>query len=280
MIVMLTYYIYNITSTNIKIEKFTDIEMITGNNLYDKFYANIYDELFYSEPKVSHETNIIKNTLKKSSTILDLGCGTGQHISRLKNYNITGLDSSNAMLQIAKKKAPNIRYKLGDANNKSLFDFHKFSDILVLYFVIYYQENISNVLENCYRWLKRGGQLIIHLVNPEKFDPILNPASPFPGFSVQKYSKKRITKSNVYFNNFEYEGIFNLDIENNEAQFIETFKFKDPNKLDRTQKHKLYIPSIPKMVEVIKKAGFEYKKNIDLVICGYEYQYLYFFTKK
>ena len=59
---------------------------------------------------------LIKKLCKKSSS----------KISRLKNYNITGLDSSNAMLQIAKKKAPNIRYKLGDANNKSLFDFHKF----------------------------------------------------------------------------------------------------------------------------------------------------------
>ena len=56
-----------------------------------------------------------------------------------------------------------------------------------MYFVIYYQKDITKLSDNCYKWLKRGGQLIIHLVNPEKFDPILEPASPFPAFSLQKY---------------------------------------------------------------------------------------------
>ena len=231
-ILILCYYF----SIKERLEGFYNMELIPDKTekIYDKFYSKIYDKLFYSDSKINFEiTQIKNNTFKMSESkmkILDIGCGTGQHIYHLKNYNIIGLDQSNDMLQIARKKSPKVKFIKDNMNNSNIFDNNRFSHIMVLYFVIYYQNDLNKFLSNCYKWLDKNKYLIIHLVHPKKFDPILDPASPFPGFSLQKYSKKRITKSSVYFNNFIYESNFNLHSDKT-ALFTETFKFKNKKKI-------------------------------------------------
>lgn len=264
-----------------KLEHFQNEDTIYNKNVYDNFYSKLYDQLFYSKSKVEYECSLINKYIKLSNKkTLDVGCGTGQHLVYFKKYDITGLDNSDAMLKIAKKKVPNVRLIKGNFGHADIFEHQQFDNIYALYFVIYYQKSISLLLNNCYKWLKPGGNLVIHLVNPAKFDPILDPSSPFPAFSLQKYSKNRITQSSVVFNNFEYEGNFNIDLDSDAAEFTETFKFKDKSKPTRKQIHHLTIPPIKDMLSLIKNAGFVYKRKEDLVICGYEYQYLYFFTKK
>lgn len=278
LIFLFLYYLSNSKS----IEGFSNInEKYNSEELYDLFYSKVYDQLFYSEPKLNFETTQIKkntfNIKQSKIRILDIGCGTGQHLNRFKDYNIIGLDRSNDMLQVAKKKCKNIRLIKGDASiDSELFEDGRFTHIFSLYFVIYYQKDLNSFLQNCYNWLKPGGFLIVHIVNPLRFDPILDPASPFPGFSLQKYSNKRITKSNVYFNNFEYESNFILNPKNI-GYFKEIFKFK--NRI-RQQTHKFYMFPIEQMVKKINSNGFEYVNKTDLLHCGYEYQYLYYFTKK
>jgi hypothetical protein len=103
----------------------------------------------------------------------------------------------------------------------------------------------------------------------------LEAASPFVAFSVQKYSKERVTTSKVTFDKFEYEANFSL--EGSSGEFREVFKFK--NGKTRKQVHKLRMI---KMDDVITKAeanGFVYKQFIDLTAIGYEYQYLFCFTR-
>ena len=64
--------------------------------------------------------------------------------------------------------------------------------------------------QNCINWLRPGGYLVLHLVNRDKFDPILNTADPLQFVSAQKYAKKRITKSLIKFKDFNYKALFNL----------------------------------------------------------------------
>jgi len=79
------------------------------------------------------------------------------------------------------------------------------------------------------RWLTPGGFLAVHMVNREKFDPILPAGNPFTIVSPQKYAKKRITTTTVKFDEFEYKSNFDIkqtieseDIPN--AIMKETFK--------------------------------------------------------
>ena len=67
-----------------------------GDDIYDSFYASIYDYLVYSNAKDEFEiSQIIKETNpSKNSVILDVGCGTGHHVSLLENkgLNAKGVD--------------------------------------------------------------------------------------------------------------------------------------------------------------------------------------------
>ena len=56
-----------------------------------------------------------KHTNKSSGTLLHFGCGAGMHDYSFKKYfQITGVDLSKGMLELAKKLNPEIRYIHGD----------------------------------------------------------------------------------------------------------------------------------------------------------------------
>ena len=126
-------------------------------------------------------------------------------------------------------------------------------------------------------WLMPGGFLIVHLVDRETFDPILPPGNPLYIVSPQKYSKERITKTKVTFDDFVYNANFDLDENNNIATFSEKFKFNDGH--TRKQEQKLYMEDTSTIVNMAQDCGFILHGKIDMVKCAYEHQYLYIFIK-
>jgi hypothetical protein len=133
-------------------------------------------------------------------------------------------------------------------------------------------------LKNCYDWLRPGGYFVLHLVNRNKFDPILNSADPLQIVSAQKYAKKRITNSLIKFKDFQYRGDFKLNKEDNIATFEEIFK-DDKTKHIRQNVHTMYMPTQRHILSIAKEMGFILKGKIDLVPVQYEYQYLYILYK-
>ena len=131
------------------------------------------------------------------------------------------------------------------------------------------------MLRNIYLRLAPGGLFASHIVNKQKFDPILDSASPFVGFSVQKYAYDRVTKSKVFFEEFEYVGDFQLH--GSRGAYVEDFQFKD----GRVRRHeqRVWMPNIDVLVKEITDVGFKLDHHADLTAIGYEYQYLFFFTK-
>ena len=263
---------------------------INNKKIYDTFYCDIYDDLFYAKGKNYFEINdLINNGIDQwpgySTTvkILDLGCGTGKHVRLLdKNgYKAVGIDNSKAMIKLAKQRynKNNIDYPkflYGNMIETNLFNPKLYTHITCYFFTVYYIKDHKKLFYNINYWLKDNGFFCVHLVDPEKFDPILDRASPFPLFSLQRYSKKRITESELKFNNFDYKA--NFEQKGNVSFLNETFKWKKNNKI-RKQQHKLYMPSIKQMKSEIKNAGFKLVKITDLTIVGYEYQYIYHFQK-
>jgi SAM-dependent methyltransferase len=257
-------------------ESFT---FIKGNDIYDDFYANIYDHLVYNNIKTDYEIGQIINTTTPSSQsiILDVGCGTGHHVAKLndKNLQVIGIDVSPAMIKAATEKYPSHKFQVGDALNSGQFSPSSFTHILCLYFTIYYFKDKRYFFDNCMEWLMPGGYLIIHLVDKEKFDPILPPGNPLYIVSPQKYAKKRITKTKVTFNDFVYQS--NFDLNGNIATFDEKFKFNDGK--TRRQEQTLYMEDTEVILTIAQQCGFTLHSKIDLVKCAYENQYLYVFVK-
>jgi SAM-dependent methyltransferase len=252
-----------------------------GTDIYDDFYANIYDHLVFNNLKDDYEIGAIKNkTLPTSkSVILDVGSGTGHHVDKLSQYdlNVIGIDKSPSMIAKAKLNYPDYNFVVGDILDISNFQNNQFTHILCLYFTIYYFEDKQIFFDNCMEWLKPGGTLIVHVVNREKFDPILPPGNPLYIVSPQKYSKERITKTKITFNDFVYSSNFELEAEKNIATFHEKFKFNDGK--TRKHEHTLYMSSENDIINMAQNTGFLIQGKIDLVNCAYEYQYMYILVK-
>ena len=253
-----------------------------GGEVYDDFYAEIYDHLVYNSLKDEYEVGEIVNKapLTSKSIILDVGSGTGHHVASLKSkgFDVIGIDLSHAMIKKSKENYPENVYKQGDALDAMLFEPNKFTHIMCMYFTIYYMKDKRAFFENCMKWLMPGGTLVVHLVDRDRFDPILPPGNPLMSVSPQKYADKRITSTKVKFNDFSYSADFKLNEKTNIAKFEEKFKSDDDGKV-RKNEHIMYMEPLDQIVQMAQQTGFILKAQVDLVHCQYEYQYLYMFTK-
>lgn len=254
----------------------------SGSDIYDDFYADIYDYLVFNNLKDDYEVGYIMNSASPSSQskILDIGCGTGHHVSSLgsKGLDVLGIDISPSMIKKAKTNFPDYQFNVGDALNNHLFESNSFTHILCMYFTIYYFKDKTQFFNNCFKWLMPGGYLIVHLVEREHFDPILPPGNPLLYISPQRYAKERITSTKVKFTDFSYSADFKLDEANDKALFVEKFKNDSDGKV-RKNEHTLYMPDVQQIVDEAQSCGFILESKADLLQCQYEYQYLYVFVK-
>lgn len=130
-------------------------------------YASVYD-ILYRDKNYEKECDFIEALFKKCNnqpkTILDLGCGTGEHaiILAKRGYKVTGVDRSSPMLEIARKKSKNkgleIEFIEGDLTNMSLN--RKFDAVISMFAVMSYQttnEAVSSVCRLARESLVPGG---------------------------------------------------------------------------------------------------------------------------
>jgi SAM-dependent methyltransferase len=264
-----------------------DVVVLGNEHLFDDFYSRIYDKIVDGGVRQKAEVLMALNYAKtvrpdeKSIAALDIGCGTGGDVAAFKAEGVgkaVGLDASDAMVAAARRKYPKGDYRVGEAEVAGQFAAGEFNLATMFYFTYYYLRDPDAVFRNIYNWLQPGGVLVIHLVNREKFDPILEAASPFVAFSVQKYAKKeRVTRSRVSFDKFDYEADFTLN--GDSADFREEFKFKGRNGKVRRQTHNLRMPRMETVVARAEANGFTYKQFLDMTGIGYEYQYLFVFVR-
>lgn len=170
-------------------------------NVFQKDYASAYDSL-YRDKDYEKECDFIESVFRKFTsevkTILDLGCGTGGHslILSRRGYKVTGIDRSEDMLEIAKKKAADknleVEFIKGDITNIDLQK--KFDAVTAMFAVMGYQTTNSSLSRACQvarKHLNTNGIFI--------FDCWYGPAviTEKPGIrikEVKKYEKDRIIR--------------------------------------------------------------------------------------
>ena len=256
----------------------------SGPAVYDGFYSDIYDHLVFNTVKNDYEIGAIINSTKPTykSVILDVGSGTGHHVGTLKakGYNVTGIDMSQFMVEKAKENYPNCTFQQKNVLESSIFQHQSFTHILCMYFTIYNIQNKEAFFKNAFNWLTPGGYCVVHLVERDKFDPILPPGNPILFGSIQKHAEKRITSTKIKFTDFSYSANFKTpsSATDEKCTFEEKFT-NDDNGKTRKNEHILYMVPIPKIVDIAEKQGFLSRGKIDLKRCQYDYQYLYIFMK-
>ena len=136
--------------------------------------SRLYDHIWPTYIKKTIGAAIKPLTLNGSETILDVGCGTGELekalIQKHPGLNIVGIDLSDDMLEIARKKLgnyPNILFKQGDFLSG---DFREgIFDIAFSISNLHYFSNPEATFQKVNRLLKNGGRFVIIDWNRDTF---------------------------------------------------------------------------------------------------------------
>lgn len=144
-------------------------------NLEPKVSQRLYHDLAWLWPVISPPEEYIKEALLFASlarkyctqppkTILHLGCGGG-HIDRtLKKYlQITGVDISKAMLDLAHRLNPEVTYLEGDMRNLRLEK--RFDAVMVADSIDYMlsEDDLHAVFQTAFLHLKPGGVFLTYI---------------------------------------------------------------------------------------------------------------------
>lgn len=250
-----------------------------NNDIYDSYYAMIYDDLYKSQPRVEFEYKQIIDMTHPSienSIFLDIGSGTGNLVNQLstEGYSAYGIDDSAAMIEVSQYKYPNNNTKIGSILDPMSYDRYSFTHITCMNFTIYHFEDKRIFFRNCYHWLSQNGYLILHLVDPKKYNPIIPVAIPLSLDNPQKYSDMRITDASVQFPGFSYKTSTNFISDKNDNRVIvsETFKDNTTSKI-RQNELTLYMEDINDVLYIAGKCGFLVHGKANFI--KDEWQYIY-----
>lgn len=142
---------------------------IDKNNItveaYDKnaqYYADKFDDC---GARMEDIDQVIRLNESGSNNVLELGCGNGRDakyiISKVGIDNYQGVDASQGLIKLAKKKNPGGKFVLGDMRElnvtpETLGMVFSFASVLHVN-----RDDLTEIVEKCYKWLKIGGILFI-----------------------------------------------------------------------------------------------------------------------
>ncbi len=131
-------------------------------------FAWVYNKIWgpYASQAIQVLDDLLLKRLPPKASVLDLCCGTGQLSNLLTNrgYQVTGIDSSDAMIQFARRNAPNATFVVQDARQ---FCYPESYDAIVSTYdslnFITIQEELIDVFQNVISSLKPGGWFLFDL---------------------------------------------------------------------------------------------------------------------
>lgn len=114
-------------------------------------------------PKEAEYLALLLEPLAEASTILDLGCGTGHPIAAdivSRGHRVVGVDGSEAMLAIARKRFPEHRW-IHDLIERVEID--ETFDAIVCWDCLFHlpRHYFRPVISRIHRWLVPGGRLMV-----------------------------------------------------------------------------------------------------------------------
>jgi len=139
-------------------------------------YAKVYDRIICFSSLYNELLDMAANTLSLEGRILEVGCGTGNLLSRLndgKNRVLYGIDSSSDMLRLAEEKVPDAGLFEGDAARLPFKE--AFFDGVACLNVLYAVKNPQKVIDEAYRVLKHNGVYVVSGPKPnQNFSLLVN----------------------------------------------------------------------------------------------------------
>jgi len=259
---------YQTELSKVNVEGFTQNEPFVlkrNQEIYDETYAEVYDTIFDRKKTVKWEVdNIIKITKpsKTDSVFLDIGSGTGVVVNEVhrSGYRAYGVECSTDMISFTEEKFPDMIVKRGDVFDPMLFDRSTFTHVTCLNFTIYEFEDKLQFFRNCYFWMMPKSYMILHLVEPSKFNTVLMP-------DLVKKKKRnsrqeeRPTDTLVNFLDFQYQAKYVFDTPN--VLFTQTVT-DNKTKNIRQNEQILYMNEMEDILILAKRGGFVFRGKMPM----------------
>lgn len=147
--------------------------------------AHYYDALYHFKDYAAASRQLhalIQQYNPQAKTVLDVACGTAKHLEFLQQfYRVEGFDINPELLEIARRRCPDVPFYEGDMIN---FRLDRTYDVITCLFssISYVKlgENLNKAIASMARHLEPGGMLVVE-----------------PWFSPQTYWVGRITANFV-----------------------------------------------------------------------------------
>ncbi len=170
-------------------------------------YSKIYDPDFGYDGIISDETaKVILPYIKKSSSIIDVGCGTGRISKNFKDNDITLLDQHKKYLDIATKKVNPVSIIKG---NFLEIDINTTFDNIFMFGFIHEQENLKETITKAKTLMHDESKLFISFPNPNSLHRIVGEKMKIIKDSSTSLSKTAIKYGTLrLISNKEIEEVF------------------------------------------------------------------------
>lgn len=260
-------------------------------DFYDDFYVQRIHQAYYPDSKnVCRCSDLYKSAYlrlypKHKTRTLLVGANTGRFLDAVCGIcpEVTGITRYPKLKDVADRMAPKARVLLGDAaHNDDLFPEGLFTHVIFEDRALYEYKSHNErraAIKNSIKWLEPGGRLILRIVDPDKFDPMIPTSVPLRGLNIQNYLKNRKRDSKVYFKdgsrietNFtqipsEEKSVFREDLYDKSGSFI------------RTHVHRWTMPGRDIILEEVAGMGLEHDQTLSLAPCVAPYESYEIFVK-
>jgi ubiquinone/menaquinone biosynthesis C-methylase UbiE len=131
--------------------------------------AELYDAIYGAFKDYAAEATtiaaLVRSAQPAARTILDVGCGTGEHARHLRRshgFEVDGLDLDTGLLAVAREKVPDARFFEGDMADFDVAE--RYDVVMCLFSAIGYLRTLDRVSDalRCFRrQLADGGVVIV-----------------------------------------------------------------------------------------------------------------------
>ena len=164
----------------------------TYNNIVEEYIDYFNSKDLMGKVQFQKEIDVLVENLENGSKILDVGTAIGDYPKYLtekckKNFNVIGVDSSENMINVAMKNAPEANFKVMDMRNLNFSD-NSFNAIICLATLIHVDDNTAvKILEKFDSMLRDNGLIIINVMDKEIYEK--EPFNPKYNTYFNRYSK-------------------------------------------------------------------------------------------
>ena len=135
---------------------------------YDALDRSRFSNAFtYGRSKIDALVGELFDSLPEGAKVLDVGCGTGEHLARAAKHGLMpfGIEPAPAMLDFARRNVPDAEIHQGVATELPFKDGQ--FDLVIMVEVLRYLDrpDTEKALKEARRVLKPGGRLFVTLVN-------------------------------------------------------------------------------------------------------------------